>query len=142
MMTDLTSLIRVRKHAVEEKQKIVAELYQRAEALENEKTDILGKLAEEESKAHKMGVEMLSYLGPYARAVEDRVKEIDAATKTLESRIEVAQDDMRLAFSELKKVEITQEKRMAEEVKTLNKKEADTLDEIAIDIFRRNQEES
>ena len=56
-------------------------------------------------------------------------------------RIEVARDDMRRAFAELKKIEITQERREDEEEKAINKKESAELDEIAIEGFRRKQDE-
>lgn len=141
MADDLSSLIRVRKHAVEQKQKVVAELYRQAELLQNEKTALLGRLEEEQGKASEMGVEMLSYFGPYAEAVQERVEEIDKKAVTLEARIQIAQDDMRGAFAELKKVEITQESREKAEIKAQNKKESDELDEIAIEAFRRGQED-
>lgn len=140
-MADLNPLIRVRKHALEQKQKFVAELYRQAEELENQKKTLLEQLEEERTKIQEMGVEMLSYFGPYADAVKDRVTEIDEASTTLETRIEIAREDMRAAFAELKKIELTQEAREDEEQKELNKKESDDLDEIAIENFRRKQEE-
>lgn len=141
-MADLSSLIRVRKHSVEQKQKVVAELYRQAEELETEKTTILARLEEEREKTQEMGVEMLSYFGPYSEAVKERVQEIDEQTHTLEARIQIAQEDMRAAFSELKKVEITQERREEEEKSEIDKKESDELDAIAIEGFRRNVEEA
>ena len=48
---------------------------------------------------------------------------------------------MRRAFAELKKIEITQERREDEEEKAINKKESAELDEIAIEGFRRKQDD-
>jgi flagellar FliJ protein len=140
-MADLKSLIRVRKHTVEQKQKVVAALYEEATKLENEKNAMLTTLAEEEAKSADMPLEMLSYIGPYRDAVQLRVAAIGIVAKNLEARIQIAQDDMRQAFSELKKVEITQEKREDEEKAELDKKESDELDDIAIEAFRRRREE-
>jgi len=51
------------------------------------------------------------------------------------------QQDMSQAFNALKKIEITQERREDEELAALNKKESAELDDIAIEGFRRKQEE-
>lgn len=140
-MADLDPLIRVRTHVVEQKQKFLAELYRQAEELDNQKATMLRQLDEEREKIKEMGVEMLSYFGPYSEAVKDRVHEIDEAREKLETRIEIAREDMREAFAELKKIEITQEARENEEEKAREKKESDELDEIGLEIFRRQQEE-
>ena len=140
-MADLSGLIRVRKHAVEQKQKFIAELYRQSEELQNQKTTLLTQLDEEQEKVQEFGVEMLSYFGPYSEAVKERVVEIDEASETLEARIEIAREDMREAYNELKKIEITQERREDEAEKVINKKESAELDEIAIEGFRRKQQE-
>ena len=140
-MADLEPLIRVRKHTVEQKQKFLAELYRQAEDLEREKETVLERLEQERESVKEMQVQMLSYFGPYSKAVKARVTEIDHARGQLETRIEIAREDMREAFAELKKIEITQERREAEEEAEINKKESDELDEIGLDIFRRQQAE-
>ena len=140
-MAKLDGLIRVRKHALDQKQKFVAELYRQAEELENQKVTLLTTLEEEREKVDEMGVEMLSYFGPYSKAVKERVQDIDEAASTLETRIEIAREDMREAFAELKKIEITKQNRDDAEEKAINKKESDELDEIAIEGFRRKVEE-
>lgn len=141
-MADLNPLIRVRKHVVEQKQKFLAELYRQAEQLENQKATMLAQMEKEMETVKDLDVQMLSYFGPYTDAVKDRVKEIDQARATLNKRIEIAREDMREAFAELKKVEITQERREAAEEADMNKKESDDLDEIGIDAFRRQQNEN
>ena len=140
-MADLDPLIRVRKHAVEQKQKFLAELYRQAEEMEQQKQSMLDTLAEERKKVDEMGVEALSYFGHYSDAVNNRVEDIDEAMIKLNNRIEIARDDMARAFEELKKVEITQDRRHAEEQKAIQKKESDMMDEIAIEGYRRKMEE-
>ena len=140
-MADLSGLIRVRKHDLEQKQKFVAELYRQAEELYEQKTRLLTTLEEEQEKVKEFGVEMLSYFGPYSEAVRERVEDIDKAAQTLETRIEIAREDMRASYAELKKIEITQERREADEEKELNRKESMELDEMGIEGFRRRLEE-
>ncbi|MCB1721545.1 MAG: flagellar FliJ family protein [Alphaproteobacteria bacterium] len=138
-MAKLDGLIRVHKHALDQKQKFVAELYRQAEELAGQKTTLLSQLDEEREKMQEFGVEMLSYFGPYSEAVKERVIEINEAATVLESRIEIAREDMRAAFAELKKIQLTQEARENEEEKEQNKKESEELDEIAIETYRRKQ---
>lgn len=140
-MANLSGLIRVRKHTVDEKQKALSDLYRRSEELAAERAGLLNALEEEREKVSEMDVQMLSYFGPYSEAVQERVGDLDKVVDTLEKRIRIAQEDMRQAFSELKKVEITQARRVDEEKKEINKKESDELDEMAIEGFRRKQEE-
>lgn len=140
-MADLTGLIRVRKHDLEQKQKTVAELYRQVEELTSQKTELLETLDEEQEKLQDFGVEMLSYFGPYSDAVHERVEDIDQATAKLETRIEIAREDMRLAYAELKKIEITHERRLEEERDEEEKRETSTLDEIALSGYLRQMAE-
>lgn len=142
MAADLNPLIRVQKHALEQKQKFLAELYRHAEDYENQKTTMLTTLDEEREKLNGMDVEMLGYFGPYEKNVKARVKEIDEALLTLNTRIDFAREEMREAFAELKKIEMTQEERDAQEQREVDKKQSDELDEIGLEVFRRKQSES
>lgn len=142
MAADLNPLIRVQKHSLEQKQKFLAELYRHAEEYESQKKNMLETLEQEREKLDGMGVEMLSYFGPYEKNVKSRVREIDEALLTLNTRIDLAREDIREAFAELKKIEITQEEREAQEQRGMNKKQSDELDEIGLEVFRRKQNES
>ena len=115
--------------------------YRQAEKLQDEKTTLERRLSEEIEKIKTMDVQMLSYFGPYARAVQGRIEEMEEGAKKLETRIEIAREDMRSAFADLKKIEITQERREQEERKALDKKETAALDEIGLETFRRREDE-
>tara|TARA_A100001015_G_C14694857_1_gene595899 strand:- start:113 stop:538 length:426 start_codon:yes stop_codon:yes gene_type:complete len=136
-MADLSGLIRVRKHDLEQKQKTIAELYRQVEELTHQKAELLETLDAEQEKLQDFGVEMLSYFGPYSDAVHERVEEIDDKTVKLETRIEIAREDMRIAYAELKKIEITHERRLEEERDEQEKRESNTLDEIALEGYLR-----
>lgn len=140
-MADLDPLIRVRKHAVEQKQKFLAELYRQAEEMAAQKTTLETQLEQEREKTEVMDVQMLSYFGPYAEAVKGRIADIEDNINKLDTRIEIAREDMRAAFSDLKKIEITQARRDKEALKELEKKETAELDEIGIETFRRQNTE-
>lgn len=140
-MADLDPLIRIRKHAVEQKQKFLAELYRQSEELETQKRTMVETLAEERKKVDEMGVEALGYFGHYSEAVRGRIENINEALRKLNHRIEMAREDMREAFAEQKKIEITQAQRKQAARKKQDKKEGDMLDEVAIEGFRRKEEE-
>jgi flagellar protein FliJ len=137
-MADLNPLIRVRKHTVEQKQKFLAELYRQADELQNHKAALQRQMKEERDALEKMNtVDMIAAFSTYVEAVKERISDIDEAMKKLETRIEIAREDMREAFAEFKKIEITQERREAEEYRAIEKKQAELLDEAAIDGYRR-----
>lgn len=139
-MAELDSLIRVRKHTVEQKQKALSALYKRAEEMKEERDKLEAQLAIEMEKAKEMDAEFLNYFGPYSERVQNQIESIDIKRKKLENQIALAQESVRAAFAELKKVEIIDDRRKAEELAKINKKESDMLDEIAIDGFRRKEE--
>lgn len=141
-MAELDGLIRMRRHSVEQKQKFLAELYNQADQLAGQKNTLLTQFEEEQAKMSQMNDELgmgpgMNYFGAYSDAVHERVAEIEEQIEKLDGRIEVAREDMRRAFAELKKVEITADKRKAEEDKEIADKESAELDEIAIEGYRR-----
>jgi flagellar FliJ protein len=141
-VADLDTLIRVRKHTVDQKQKFLAELYRQAEELDRQKSNLEHQLREEQETVKDMGVEMLNFFGSYAKAVKGRIEEIEEGRAKLETRINFAREDMRLAFAEMKKIEIINERRKAEAQAEIDKKESDTLNDIGIEGFRRQEEQA
>lgn len=141
-MADLESLIKVRKHDVEEKQKFLANLYRQLEAMNSSKESILKSLEEEANATEEIATaEAYAYFGRYNTLMRDKIKQIEQEMKKLETRIDIARENMRSAFAEMKKVEIVHETRQKEQAKELLKKENIEMDEIGIDGFRRGEEE-
>jgi flagellar export protein FliJ len=142
-MADLDPLIRLYQKRVDDKQRVLADLYREVEILETLKSDMLAEI-DSESKVIE-GMEALdthSYFGAYLQAMRKKINVVDDGLKQIERRVNLAREDVRRGFAELKKVEITAESRDAEEARKLAKKESDLMDEIGLDAFRRGQEES
>lgn len=139
----LDPLIRYRKHGVEEKQRLLAQLYSAAEELARRKADIEAQMARETALAAQEGngPETLALLNNYLDGARQRIQALDEERATLEERIALAQEDMRAAFAEMKKIEMVADARAAEEESALNAKQEQELSEIAIDQYRRNLEE-
>jgi flagellar protein FliJ len=132
-MARLEPLIKVRKHAVDEKQRALAELYRQAEELQRLKDELLMNLAKEQALADMSSdLETRATFGPYAAAVRDRIESLDVMMGKMDVRINMAQDAMRDAFAELKKIEITDRERKTRDQREKDSKAAKEQDEMAI----------
>lgn len=141
-MADLHALIRFRKHTVDEKQRVVARLYREAEEIEQRKQNILNQIEKEREQAEEMQIPfVMTYYGLYVDGARKKIKGLDRALEKVNARIETAREDLREAFAELKKVEITQRKREEEEDAEEKRRETQILDDIGIDSYRRKLNE-
>lgn len=142
-MADLKSLIRLRKYRVEERQKVLADLFREAEKIEGRKAALLAqKDAERKIAEEKQDYETHTAYTLFAERVRGEVELLDQAIAKLNVRIGIAQDAMREAFGELKKIEIIQERRDDDEVKAELKRESAVLDEIGVQRYARDEEKS
>ena len=140
-MARLDSLIRVRRYAVEEKQKVLAELFRQVERFETRRQQFeLEIIKEREALELQKTPEMLAYFGRYSQIVKRDMARIDLELKKLDARIRLAQDDIREAFANLKRIEIVAANRKEAERKAQDAKEDTELDAIGIEGFRRNAE--
>ena len=141
MMADLEALIRLRRHTVEEKQKVLAEIFRKVEVLENRKNELLERL-ENERKAleENLTIETRAYYGRFEGVIRGDVERINTELAKLETRVQIAQEEVRSAFADMKRVEIVHKRRQAEEAQAIKDKESLELDEIGLEGFRRNEE--
>ncbi|MGH1378180.1 MAG: hypothetical protein ACRBB3_05095 [Alphaproteobacteria bacterium] len=139
-MAKLDPLIRVRKHTIEQKKKFLASLYAKDEELKEQEDTLKTQLAIETEKAKDLGAEMMGYFGAYADSVSVQLEELAVVRQHMEDRIKIAQDDVRNAFADLKKIEIIDERRKADILADMDKRESIEIDEIAIDMFMRNND--
>ena len=140
-MANLKPLIRLRKFEVEEKQKILAALLREVEKLESKKTSILISIKAERKIAEDSDdYETQAAYRMYAERARKQVELLDAEIGKYDFLIKRAQDDMRDAFAEQKKIEIIQENRDAEEEAAIAAKDAATMDEIGLNGFVRRED--
>lgn len=137
-MANLKPLIRLRKYRVEEKQKVLAELFRQSELLEGRKRVLFADMEREEQLANESSsIDAMFAFVAYAARVHTEIEKLNMIMEKMEPRILKAQDEMREAFSEQKKAEIIQEQRQDDEKKEIAKKENTNLDEIGVEVFRR-----
>ena len=126
-MANLDPLIRLNKFQLEEKQRVLSALYANVERLERTKAGMLDNLeSEKDVTDNDLGDMMMiqAYLSYLGRVKRD-VARIDREVEKIEARIEKAIDDMRESFGELKKIEITRDRRLAELAEENKKREDD-----------------
>ncbi len=141
-MANLKSLIKLRRHNVDEKQKVLAELYRQIEMIEENKQILMDRLKEERAILDKAGtLEMYAYFGRFSQNIQRSLERMNEEKRKLEIRIQIAQDDVREAFANMKRIEIVQTEREKAEKKEQADKEGRELDEIGIEGFRRNKDE-
>lgn len=141
-MANLKSLIKLRRHNVDEKQKFLANLYREVEMIEGSKNTLIERLRTEREVLDKSGsLEMYAYFGRFSQNIQRMLERLNEEKKKLETRIVIAQDDVREAFANMKRIEIVQREREREEKKEQADKETRELDEIGIDGFRRKEDE-
>ncbi|MDB5492552.1 MAG: hypothetical protein JWO78_2401 [Micavibrio sp.] len=140
-MANLHGLIRLRRYTVEEKQKLLSSLYREVEALINQRKVLEDQMERERIIAMNEGTPDASAdYGRYAENVRKKIGKFNEGIRKIELKIDVAQEEVRAAFAEMKKVQIVQRTREEEEQKAQDAKESATLDEIAIDGFRRQDD--
>lgn len=141
-MADLKPLIRLRRFELDEKQRVIARLIREADRILNTKENIIRQGEIECDLAKKAGtVEAIGLYLVFDRRVRYTVGKLNEDLKKVEQLIDMAQDDMREAFGELKKIEITQQERLKARAAALLKRETALFDDIALAMFRRQQEE-
>lgn len=137
-MAQLQGLIRYKRHDLDEKRQALAKLNTELENLRANKKRLLDKLQHEKNLAavdvdvaRNFGAymnRMLTECGALDMAIEQKLQDIQAATHLVQE-----------SYLEVKKLEVTQDARDRAQEDRLSKLESNTLDEIAIDGFRRKQ---
>lgn len=141
-MADLESLIKYRKHNVDEKQRVLAALYREAEEIERQQQQIRDQMEHERKITDELGTpDAAVTYNLYAEGARRKIAALQGRLDKMQIRIQAAQEAMREAFAEMKKIEITDRNRKDRSKKARDKKEADTLDDVAIDMYRRQKED-
>lgn len=141
-MADLKPLIRYQKYQLEDKQRFIARLYAEAEKVYAHKARLLGDVAKERGFVDRStDPRVITEFLTYQNRMKKRVELANVEIGRIEARLDVARDDLRESFTELKKFEIIQRRRTERRKKELEAKEAAMFDAIAIDQFRRRLEE-
>ena len=138
-MAKLHSLIKFKRHELDEKREILARLNDELDALKRKKQHMLDELAREKNLA-AVDIDVARSFGPYLNRALAQCAEMDERIREKQMDVQAATHVVQDAFLEVKKLEITQEKRDEEENTRIKKIETATLDDIGVETFRRSTE--
>lgn len=139
-MSDLSVLIRLHKHELDEKRRALADLYAALAELEKQQR-ALERQFELEKEAVKKANDVHFTFAQYTDTVLKRREELKRAEAELEEHIQRAKLSLLDTFSELKKFEMTQEERERIEAEERAFRESQDLDAIGLEGFRRRKDE-
>lgn len=138
-MKPFDTLIRLSEQQLDEKRRHLAALEDRLDAARHQRKAIDDELAREQGLATQDPSALFGY-GNYAAEVIRRRERADALIVMVEREAEAARDEVRTAFAELKRYQITHDKKLAELARTRAAKEQIELDEIAQQLDRRKDD--
>lgn len=139
-MADLSALIRLHKHELDEKRRVLGEFYGALALLERDRRNMEREFQKEKDAVKDMAEVSYTFAG-YADTVRQKREAFDKAEVQLEKQIERAKEDLMETFSELKKYEMTQEERARLEEAERTFKETQSMDAIGLEGFRRKTDE-
>lgn len=139
-MADLGALIRLHKHDLDEKRRVLGEFYAEMAALERDRRNMEREFEKEKEAVKQMEDVSFTFAG-YADTIRQKREAFDKAEAALEKKIERAKEDLMETFSELKKYEMTQEERDRLEQEERRFKETQAMDAIGLEGFRRKTDE-
>jgi hypothetical protein len=138
-MADLSVLIRLHKHELDEKRRALAGLYAALSVRQKERAQLERDFQKEKEDIAKNGDVHFTF-ADYAEAVKEKRAALLRQERALEEQIEQARESLMGTFSELKKYEMTQQEREKLEEEERRFKEGLALDEIALEGFRRKED--
>ena len=139
-MADLSVLIRLHKHELDEKRRALSSLYTEMALLENQRLALEQEFEREKSAASDL--QDIHYTFPLcAEKVQKRREELDRLQHAMEIKIDLAKESLMETFSELKKFEMTQEERERLEREEQLIRENANFDAIALEGFTRRKSE-
>lgn len=137
---DLQTLIRLRKFEVDERQRAMAVLLRREEAIVSGLDALVEEKRAESAFMESAGIWEGSTFTAYLEHWEQRRQQFLQALEQVEALIEQAREELSDAYRRLKTFEITQEMRDDEEEREENRLEQIDLDEIGLQLHRRKQD--
>ena len=85
----MEALIRLRRHTVEEKQKVLAEILRHLEGLDAQKKELLDRLEKErQALEENLNLETREYYGRFEGVIRGNIEKLDAESAVLEGKLQ------------------------------------------------------
>lgn len=138
-MKSLRTLIRLRKHTLDEARRELTELQQAVDAINRARENLDRELVDESATARD-DIEASYRYGDYLGTVRERRSAFDQQESELSQRIALADAGVREAFREVKQLDIADAQRLERERAETARREQADLDEVALSAFRRQED--
>lgn len=139
-MADLHALIRLNKHELDERRRVLTALNVEMMVLQNQRQALEDAFAAEKAAVDQLEEAAFTFAN-YVQAVNKRREEIDEAARILAEQIEKAKEAVMETFGEIKKFEMAQAERDRIEADKRKAKEDQMMDDIGLETFRRKEDE-
>jgi len=133
----LNSLVRVHSWALDEKRQKLAELDLMATKLRADLHTLEQELEQERTAAAGSMEGSIAFPAFVAAALERR-KRLRESIANIELACEAAREEVNLAYQEVKKFELARDNQLAEEQDEAVRREQKIMDEMGVDMHRRN----
>jgi flagellar FliJ protein len=137
-MKSLATLIRLRKHTLDEARRELTGLQRAVDAI-NQARESLDRELVDESATARDDIEASYRYGDYLVTVRERRSSFDQQENELAQRVALAEAGVREAFRDLKQFEIADAQRLERERAEATRREQADLDEVALSAFRRQE---
>jgi flagellar export protein FliJ len=139
MARDFKALVRLNDWEVDQKRRYLAEQLRQLENLIGLLENLEQELIREQAHAASMPTEGGMLYGAYAEQTIRRREDYQRRIAEQEQHVSAAREQLRLAFLEFKKFEITEERRVERIEADLSREEQLDLNEIGIMAYNRNK---
>jgi flagellar export protein FliJ len=136
-MAKLGSLIRLKKHELDQYRQALTALQDKLARQQEEKDALLRQLEAEKNLA-AVDIDAARNFNAYLQRSLEQLKDMERAIHQTTEDIYAARRVVQEGYLELKKIEITEERRAEAEAAVIAKKDADQLDEVGLNSFRRH----
>ena len=130
-MKSIKTLLRVKQRELDALKRQVGTLEQQREEL-YKTLDILGKRLVKEIEVSKRIPEMNGFFGDFSNAIKSRQEAVHGGIRLLDTELDRLALEIREIFGEMKKYEVALEQWEKRRKETLNRREQQEMDEIAI----------
>lgn len=137
-MKGLSTLIKLQKNELDALRTQITKLEEQKQ-LQTDLIMYLGRQLEEEEKQATEHAHLSQFFGDFSKRIKSQQEEAREVIRKLDIQIGVLQDKMRLAFGELKKLEITEANHIAREKAERERLDQERLDEVALQQFGRKK---
>ena len=125
------TILRLKKFGVDELKRRLATLDEMKADLERKLTDLEDSVTRERQRANDSDIGRLAFPS-FLQSIEVRRKNIRATMADLEKERTAVQDDLAVAFQDLKSFELAEEERLRRSAEAQSKAQQSRLDEMAL----------